>query len=299
MPVRVLLGYDGSPAAGAAIEAAALLFPHGQARIAHLWTPMYADDSLRHRLWTGRGHVDEFVAAIEYEGEREARQIAAMGVTLARAAGWEAEPLVARSLGGDGVHLAELAETPAADLIVVGARGLAGARAVLGSVSDMVVHYATRPVLVVPYPLLEAEHAALAAGPVVVGFDGSTGSGHALRIAHELLPGRELLRATVDDGEVPAQAPAPPIPEELVTRLHLRRHGSSARDTAAALASCASSADAALVVVGSRGRSAVREILLGSVAVATLHHAHRPVLVVPALADGDGTDADADADATR
>jgi nucleotide-binding universal stress UspA family protein len=33
-------------------------------------------------------------------------------------------------------------------------------------------------------------------------------------------------------------------------------------------------------MVGSRGRSAVREILLGSVAMATLHHTRRPVLVV-------------------
>jgi nucleotide-binding universal stress UspA family protein len=38
-----------------------------------------------------------------------------------------------------------------------------------------------------------------------------------------------------------------------------------------------------VIVVGSRGRSARREILLGSVAMATLHRAHRPVLVVPDL----------------
>ena len=35
------------------------------------------------------------------------------------------------------------------------------------------------------------------------------------------------------------------------------------------------------MVVGSRGRTAVRKILLGSVAMATLHRAHRPVHVVP------------------
>ena len=38
---------------------------------------------------------------------------------------------------------------------------------------------------------------------------------------------------------------------------------------------------AAVLVVGSRGRSAVQEILLGSVAMAVLHHAYRPVMVVP------------------
>ena len=42
---------------------------------------------------------------------------------------------------------------------------------------------------------------------------------------------------------------------------------------------------AAVLVVGSRGRSALREILLGSVAMAALHHSPRPVVVVPHRAD--------------
>jgi nucleotide-binding universal stress UspA family protein len=35
------------------------------------------------------------------------------------------------------------------------------------------------------------------------------------------------------------------------------------------------------VAVGSRGQSVVEEIMLGSTAMATLHNAHRPVIVVP------------------
>jgi nucleotide-binding universal stress UspA family protein len=42
-----------------------------------------------------------------------------------------------------------------------------------------------------------------------------------------------------------------------------------------------------MIVVGSRGRSTVRETLLGSVARSTLHHAHRPVMVVPQMASSD------------
>jgi nucleotide-binding universal stress UspA family protein len=48
-----------------------------------------------------------------------------------------------------------------------------------------------------------------------------------------------------------------------------------------ALAGFAARRGAALIIVGSRGRSAWGEILLGSVAMAVLHHAERPVLTVP------------------
>ncbi len=39
--------------------------------------------------------------------------------------------------------------------------------------------------------------------------------------------------------------------------------------------------DASLVVVGSRGRSAIRSAVLGSVSYGIVHHSTRPVLVVP------------------
>jgi nucleotide-binding universal stress UspA family protein len=41
-----------------------------------------------------------------------------------------------------------------------------------------------------------------------------------------------------------------------------------------------------VLAVGSRGRSAGRELLLGSVAREALHCAHRPVLVVPTRRQG-------------
>jgi nucleotide-binding universal stress UspA family protein len=288
MVVRVLVGYDGSPAASFAIDAGARLFPHAHAWVAQLWTPPFASTALRHRLWRGTSHVDEFVAAAEREGEREAGRMAAVGVTLARAGGWDAEPVVVRSYSGEGVQLAELAEKMDADVVMVGSRGLGGAQAVLGSVSDMVVHYATRPVLVVPHPLLSDEYAALAGGPVLVGYDGSPGAQAALAVAGRLFPTRGLLLATVDDGRATqdaadaSAADASAADEATVTRVHLPAgRGAPGRSVAGALAGCARNHDAAVLVVGSRGRSAVEEILLGSVAMATLHHAYRPVLVVP------------------
>jgi nucleotide-binding universal stress UspA family protein len=279
MRIRVLIGYDGSPSANAAIDAGGVLLAGAHASVAHLWTPPFASTALRGRLWSGTSHVNEFVAAVEREGEREAGWIAATGVTLATAAGWDAEPLVVRSYGGEGLQLAELAEKIDADLVLVGSRGLGGARAVLGSVSDMVVHYTPRPVLVVPH-LLADEWAALRTGPVLVGVDGSAGARAALAAARTLFPTRDLLSVAVD-GAPDDVAPPPPGAVD-VTRVRVPTgHGAHGRAVAGALADCARSRDAAVVVVGSRGRSAMAEIVLGSVAMATVHHAFRPVLVVP------------------
>jgi nucleotide-binding universal stress UspA family protein len=38
--------------------------------------------------------------------------------------------------------------------------------------------------------------------------------------------------------------------------------------------------DAALIVIGSRGHTGIRSLLLGSVSNAVIHHAHQPTLVI-------------------
>jgi nucleotide-binding universal stress UspA family protein len=277
MPIRLLMGFDGSPAASAAVGVGAALFPGAHAWICHLWTPPFASEALRRRLWTGTRNVNQFVDAIEREGEIEAERVAAIGVALARAAGWSAEPVIQRCYGGEGLELTQLAEKLDPDAIVVGSRGLGGARAVLGSVSDMVVHYTPRPVVVVPHPLLSAEYAALPGGPILVGWDGSPGAQVAFAAAERLFPAHDLVPVLVSDGMLD-EVTAPPSARLLRVDAG---GGSSGRAVADALAATARAEAAALLVVGSRGRSAVKEILLGSVAMATLHHAYRPVMVVP------------------
>ncbi|MBX6749235.1 MAG: universal stress protein [Micromonosporaceae bacterium] len=283
-PIRVVVGYDGSPSANLAIDAGALLLPNARCWVTHLWTPPFASESIRQRVWAGVSTIDDFREAIEREGAHEAEQIVSTGVILARAAGWDAEPLVRRSYGGEGLLFASIADEVDADLVLVGARGLSGTSAALGSVSDPVVRHTPRPVLVVPRPLLTDEYAALRTGPVLVGFDASTGAQTAVATANRLFPTRPVVLVAVDGDEATLPPEAEPAGAEVATIPAARRFGSHARAVADALAAYARQRQAAVLVVGSQGRSAAREILLGSVARATLHHAHRPVIVVPAPA---------------
>jgi len=276
--MRVVMGFDGSPAAASAIEAAALLLPGAHGWITYLWGPPFTGDQVGRRLRERIGNLDELVDAVEREGKFEAQRITATGVVLATAAGWEAEPLLEKTYGAEGTAIVRAAEKVDADVVIVGARGLGGSEAVLGSVSDMVVHYCPRPILVVPHPLLSTEFDSLAAGPVVVAWDGSVGAEAALAAAGRIFGHRSIVAVSVDDD---AEVPAPPTGGN-VTHTHVRRTGvRRARGVAAAVVAAADDHDAAVVVVGSRGRSAVREILMGSVAMGTLHLSHRPVLVVP------------------
>ncbi|MGY1814224.1 universal stress protein [Blastococcus sp. SYSU D00820] len=276
---RVLVGYDGSPSAVNAIEAAAALLPGADAAIVHLWEPPFTSPGLRARLAGRAESLEALGELLEHEGSAEAERLARNGVALATAAGWTAEPLVHRAYGGPGYQFARLAEQRGADAVVLGSRGLSGLRARMGSVSELVVHVTPVPALVVPHPLTTAEWAAAAGGPVVVGTDGSPGAAHAAEAAARLFPGRERLLVAVEE---PGEGPGPAAPDgaELIT---VPRHGrpGSERATAAALADLAAERDAGVVVVGSRGLSAARELLLGSVAHEVLQCAHRPVLVVP------------------
>lgn len=283
MSVRVVMGYDGSPEANAAIDAGALLFPGAQAQITYLWVPPFASDKVRRRLRARARDLDDLVALIEREGEREAQRLVSTGVTLARTAGWQAEPLLKRTWGGEGWRIAQIAGEVDADVVLVGSRGLGGTQALLGSVSDVVVHYCSRPMVVVPHPMLSGEHAALSEGPLVVGWDGSAGAQKACSAAMKLFPERDVLLVSVD-GDPDAVAPRDPDGTGRREVRHVdvhRGHGLPARGIANALMAEASDRDAAAIVVGSRGPSAMREIFLGSVTMATLHHAERPVVVVP------------------
>jgi nucleotide-binding universal stress UspA family protein len=270
------VGYDGSPDAANALEIGVGLLPRFAAHVVHIWAPPFASGELRRRLLRTAASLDELAALLDREGEAEAERIAADGVALAHAAGWEAEPFAHRGYGDPGLELARLAEKRRPAAVVVGSRGLSGARAVLGSVSDMVAHYSPAPVLIAPYPLFAEERRAAATGPIVVGYDESDGAHRALAAATSLFPGRHLVAVTVPDEDVSGARAVAGAAETVV--LDAAR---GPRAVADGLAQFAAERNAALIVIGSRGRSVLRKITLGSVAIAVLRQAERPVLTVP------------------
>ena len=191
-----------------------------------------------------------------------------------------------------------------AGLLVVGSRGRGAFRsAVLGSVALHSVTGAHCPVVVVG-PDQHAE----AGGPVVVGIDGSDASRAALRAGLDeaarrgtaveavaafylgtywydaypvVLPNADEVEGDLRDrvealvGEVAGEAA---LASGTTPPLHITLTEGRAVDVLTEAAKHAS-----LLVVGSRGRSAVRGLLLGSVALGSAINATCPVMVVHPL----------------
>lgn len=196
--------------------------------------------------------------------------------------------------GGPGATLVE--ESRRAELVVVGSRGVGGfAGLLLGSVSNQVAQHAHCPVLVVR----PAEQPIPVRGPVLVGVDGSELAGHAVRLAADEAVRRDAdlvlvhvrtpeRGAVAPDAAAEATAAGQAESAELLAGAAARIRADHPvlsvveRPVAAATPEQAlieASGEAALVVVGSRGRGGFAGLLLGSVSQALVQHAHCPVLV--------------------
>ena len=154
------------------------------------------------------------------------------------------------------------------------------------------------------------EHSEPVVAPMVIAYDGSDHARAAVEHAGALLPGRHAIvicvwaPVVVSASSAMLGAPGGVLMEsdfgldsvareraqelaeegaELARRAGLNAQARAAQGTGAAwhsIVRCADELDAALVVTGTRGRSAMAAALLGSTAQGVLHHAHRPVLVV-------------------
>jgi nucleotide-binding universal stress UspA family protein len=147
----ILIAYDGSQDAKAAIEQAGRLFKGESATVVTVWQRFI--DTMA-RLGGGIGVILDY-AEIDASSEQSAAERAYEGAELAVAAGLtaDAKSLVVDSTIPEAI-LGVAAEVDAA-VVVLGSRGYTGVKSLmLGSVSSHVLHHADRPVLVVPSPVV-------------------------------------------------------------------------------------------------------------------------------------------------
>lgn len=296
-PMAITVASDGSQGAAAVVDlVAGIDWPEGTAielvgawessvlRFGGAWPVDQGIDSVR---------LDEQMRAlleVDLERDRERLTRAGLSVALAVEVGRAADVILERSERAD------------ADLIVVGSRGQGSLRSLLlGSVSSEVIDRARRPVLVARRPGIAR---------VVLAWDGSSGARRAagvlatwpifaasevrvVSVAADTPPGRpwavdpeawEAARNAYDAAVEPGNLHHDQLAREMAEELQAagvqaepdRRNG----DPAAELVAVAKGWDADLVVMGTRGRTGLRRLVLGSVARNVLHDAPCSVLVV-------------------
>jgi nucleotide-binding universal stress UspA family protein len=161
----ILLAYDGSPDARAAIDHAAQLMPGAEATVLTIWEP-FVDAVARSGsmgMGLGMGGAYGNPEAIDAAVRDAALATAADGAQRATAAGLVAEPWCAARHCSIADAILGAAADLGADAVVMGTRGRGGMTSMLlGSVSHAVMQHADRPVVVVPSPAL-VEHRRAAA----------------------------------------------------------------------------------------------------------------------------------------
>ena len=309
MAVRLLIAYDGSTAADAAIVTAGRLFAAAHGVLLTVIEPA-----------PGAARVEKFAPMLDPELVRseldalaqelmdDGRDVAARGLEIAKTSGLTLESRVTPGRGSESQTILSEADEVDADVIVCGSRGRGPvARSLLGSTSTAVLHRATRPVLVVP-----ADPGATD-GPALIAYDGSDGARAAIAAAGRLVSGRqativnvwnspmrntlsgralagapvdELRAFSADYEQLFADAAASVVEEgvALARAAGLDAAGETIESGSGAwraLADAASERRAAVIVAGSRGRGGLASTILGSVSSGLVHNAETPALIVP------------------
>ncbi|MGZ8633717.1 MAG: universal stress protein [Solirubrobacteraceae bacterium] len=143
----VLLCFDGSEGALRAIQDAGRLLGPRTAVVLTVWEAA-RDLTTLDPVGDAVGRLSGIYAELDAAGLQAARDVAQRGAALARDAGFE--PRTRVECGAVWRTIVVVATQEDAAVIVIGARGLSGPAAVLGSVSARVSHHAGRPVLIVP-----------------------------------------------------------------------------------------------------------------------------------------------------
>jgi nucleotide-binding universal stress UspA family protein len=153
----IVIAYDGSEAARAAVNEAAALFGSRRAIIITVWEPGLADYmAMPGTMGAGTmmmPYDPSTVQEIDKASEDHARNIAEDGVKLAVAGGLDAEALPVRDGADIADAILETAKKRDAAAIVIGSRGLKGLKSkLMGSSSSSVLSRSEWPVVVVHQP---------------------------------------------------------------------------------------------------------------------------------------------------
>lgn len=279
----IVVGVDGSAHADLALD----------------WA---AEEAHRQSLPLHIVHAFTFGYPVTVEGSLQLGNLEAVaekicGTAVDRAQGLYADLVVTSATPPESAVPALLDASEQATTLVVGARGLSHTKGLLmGSVSAQTAAHASCPVVVVRAPGNPSGH-----GGVVVGVDGSPSATRATEFAFAQAASRGI-GVTAVHGWVPGFVGG--ASSDAMWAMDWRATG--AEEDAMVAESLAAgrerhpdvdvkvlsvrgkpadvivdaSADARLVVVGSRGRGELRGLLLGSVSQAVMHRSHCPVALV-------------------
>ena len=293
-PTKILLATDGSAEATRAARMAMTLSERLDSELHVAYVEPLPDPFASPQFLS---RYPDFRDELREIAEREARAKLAKEAQKLREMG-EVAGAHAR-IGRPDAQIARLAVEIGAGLVAVGSRGLGRMRrALVGSVSDSVVHYAHCPVLVVR----DGEKGYLP-GRILVAIDGSEEAEAAAQAAVEIsnATGSEL--HIVFALRTDPQLFFPLVGERLDFMIEHAKHdarmfvdaladelealGGKVKDAhllfgkpEAEIVELGEELEAGLIVMGSRGRGGVDRALTGSVSDAVVRHAHGPVLVV-------------------
>ncbi|WP_327002169.1 universal stress protein [Dactylosporangium sp. NBC_01737] len=273
---RIVVGYDGSDESRRAVDWAADEAERTGAplQIVHAYQTSWP-----------AGSYYRPTAQEEQAARGRAEQLAADAVAGVRGRGTGVDAVATVVHAAPAATLLDLGGS-GSRLLVVGNRGNGGiTNLLMGSVSQQVATHARVPVAVV------RGHAA-AAGPVVVGVDGSPATDAALGLAFDAAAARGTHVVAIRAYVPPAPSVLPLSGVEAVEREMLEASLAGWQDKYPAVRLEARLAvgrvakvlvgvshTAQLVVVGSRGHGGFTGLLLGSVGQQLLHHAECPVLI--------------------
>ncbi len=290
-PLKILVGYDCSPASDAALSWVNEMQQVGpcETNVLQLdWPP----DEAQRLGYHGPMPLTENPALIQNFLERDLAEHVALrlppeNVTVTVAPGW----------GHPAGHLLEMVDREEVDLIVLGTHHRHGwSRLRFGSVSRNVLHHAPISVAVVPSPderprlsMPKLERVLVATdfselGNSAVPYAGAiVHPGGTLKILHVMEPAaaaqKNQPRPEKDNPKLRMQLRAL-VPPDAQDRFRIEPEIVESGEPAIAIRQAAERFNADVICLGSHGRSGLAKTLLGSVAQAVMAASSRPVLVV-------------------